>query len=148
MQPNKQEKYTKSLFGKAAIDAVYAGAREVANAVSVSLGPLGANVLIEKDYQTGRTSILHDGVSISLVVNPEEPFARNGARVMKEATMRQRSLVGDGTSAVCILTMAILDEALKATASGINPMTLRRGLESGSKKVIDKLQTLSAPLYQ
>lgn len=140
MDPNR---YTLTKFGKEAIDAVYVGVKEVAEAVATTLGPAGHNALLDKGYQT---DINHDGVSVSLVVNPKDPFARNGASVMKEATKRMRDKVGDGTSVASILTMAILDETLKATASGINAMMIRRELEKGSEKVIKKLSTLSQPV--
>lgn len=136
-------KYTTTLFGKEAIDAVYKGVREVTEAVATTLGPLGRNVLIDKGYTT---EIIHDGVNVSLIINPEDPFERNGANVIKEATRKQRDEVGDGTTAVAILAQAILDETLKMTASGINPMTLRRGLESGRDKVVKELDKLSTPV--
>lgn len=142
MNPNKPQ-YTTVKFNKDATDAVYKGMREVTEAVATTLGPLGRNVLIDKGYET---SIIHDGVKVSLSINPEDPFERNGANVIKEATKRQRDEVGDGTTAVAVLTQAIIDESLKATATGINPMTLRRGLESGADKVVKKLSTLSTPV--
>lgn len=142
MNPNKPQ-FTSVLFNKAATDAVYTGMREVTEAVATTLGPLGRNVLIDKGYET---VIIHDGVKVSLAINPEEPNARAGANIIKEATKRQRDEVGDGTTAVAILTQAILDEALKVTATGINPMLLRRGLESGAAKVINKLSRLSTPV--
>jgi len=139
-------KFTSIKFGKDAIDSVYVGVRMTAEATATTLGPAGKNVMIERDYQASRTSIIHDGINVALTVNLEDPFARNGANVMKEAGKRQRDICGDGTTACSILTMAILDEVLKVTASGINPMTLRRGLESGSKKVIQQLSTISMPV--
>lgn len=141
MQPKLQ--YTITKFNREAVDAVYAGAREVSEAVATTLGPLGRNVLIDKGYTT---VIIHDGVNVSLQINPEEPFARNGANVMKEATQKMRDSVGDGTTAACILTQAIIDEALKVTATGINPMLIRRGLESGAEKVIKELSILATPV--
>ena len=140
---NPQDKYTITKFNKEAIDAIYKGVREVTEAVATTLGPLGRNFLIDKGYQT---DIIHDGVKVSLAINPEDPFERNGANVIKEATKKQRDAVGDGTTAVAVLTQAILDESLKATASGINPMTLRRGLESGCGKIIAKLNKLAIPV--
>lgn len=142
MNPNSP-RYTQVLFGKDATDAVYKGVREVTEAVATTLGPLGRNFLIDKGYET---SIIHDGVKVSLSINPENEFERNGANIIKEATQRQRDKVGDGTTAVAILTQAIVDEALRATSTGINPMTLRRGLESGAEKVINKLSMLSTPV--
>ena len=141
MQPD--QKFTLVKFGNAAQEAVYAGMREVTSAVATTLGPLGRNFLIDKGYTT---EIIHDGVKVSLAINPEEEFAHNGANVIKEATKRQRDEVGDGTTAVAILTQAIVDESLKATGTGINPMTLRKELESGALKVVKKLYTLSTPV--
>ena len=140
MDPNK---YTSTKFDKEAIDAVYKGVREVTSAVATTLGPLGRNVLIDKGFET---SVIHDGVKVSLVINPKDPFERNGANIIKEATKKQRDEVGDGTTAVAVLSQAILDETLKATASGINPMLLRKGLESGAKKITDELVKLSSPV--
>lgn len=142
MNPNNPQ-YTTTLFDKNATDAVYKGMREVTESVATTLGPLGRNFLIDKGYET---VIIHDGVKVSLAINPEDPFERAGANLIKEATKRQRDEVGDGTTAVAVLTQAIIDESLKATATGINPMTLRRGLESGAEKVIKKLQSLSTPV--
>jgi len=141
MQP--QDKHTTVKFGKDAIDAVYEGVREVTEATATTLGPLGSNVLIDKGYET---TILHDGVSVANSINPEDPFKRNGAHVIQEAAKKQRDAVGDGTTAVMVLAQAILDESLKATASGVNRMTLRKGLESGRDKVIAKLETLKTPV--
>lgn len=142
MNPNQN--YTETKFNQDAIDSVYKGVNEVAEAVATTLGPMGRNVLIDKGYET---SIIHDGVNVSLIVNPEEPFARNGANVMKEATKRQRDLVGDGTTCVAILTQAILNEALKIVSAGNNPMMLRRGLESGANKVCEYIKkNLTTPV--
>lgn len=141
--PPKDTSYTLVKFGIEAIDAVYKGVNEVAEAVATTLGPLGRNVLIDKGYTT---TILHDGVSVGIAINPEEPFARNGAKVIQEAAKKQRDECGDGTTAVCILTKAILDETLKVTSSGVNPMILRRGLERGAEKVVSNLEALANPV--
>ena len=137
------EKYTTVKFGKQAIDAIYEGVTETCEATATTLGPLGKNVLIDRGYDV---IILHDGVSVSNSINPEEPYKRAGARIVQEAAKRQRDSVGDGTTVSMVLTKAILDESLKATATGINAMTIRRGLESGASKVVKKLQQLATPV--
>ncbi len=137
------DKHTLVKFDKDAIDAVYKGVRQVIDATVVSLGPRGRNVLLDYGYQT---KIVHDGVSIASTINPEDPFERNGAHIVQEAAKKQRDECGDGTTAVLALCGAILDETLKATASGINPMSIRRGLESGAEKVVAKLKKLSTPV--
>ncbi len=88
--------YTSTKFNKEARESVYKGVREVSEAVATTLSPMGRNVLIEKDYQQGRYSVIHDGVNVSLTIHPKEQFARAGARIMQEATQRQRDAVGDG----------------------------------------------------
>jgi chaperonin GroEL len=140
MNPNK---YTQVKFGKDAIDSLYEGVKEVTEAVATTLGPMGKNVLIDKGYQI---TILHDGVSVAESINPEEPFKNKGAKVIQEAAKKQRDECGDGTTAVMVLTQAILDKTLEATAGGVNPMSLRKGLESGAEKVINKIKELSTPV--
>lgn len=142
MNPNNPQ-YTNVKFGNEAIDATYEGVNEVCEATATTLGPLGRNVLIDKGYET---DIIHDGVRVASSINPEEPFKRNGAKVIQEAAKKQRDAVGDGTTAVMVLTQAILKETLKATASGINPMKLRHGLESGAEKIVKRLEQLSTPI--
>lgn len=136
-------KHTTVKFNEEAIDSVYAGVNEVCEATATTLGPLGRNVLIDKDY---KTVIIHDGVGVANSINPEEPFKRNGAKVIQEAAKKQRDEVGDGTTAVMVLTKAILDGTLKATGSGTNPMLLKRGLESGAKKAVKAIEKLSKPI--
>lgn len=141
---NPQEpKYTQVKFNKDAIDSLYEGVTEVCEAVATTLGPKGRNVLIDKGYDV---KILHDGVEVANSINPEEPFKNRGARIIQEAAKKQRDQVGDGTTVVTILTKAILDKALEATAGGVNAMELRKGLESGAEKVIHKIEELSTPV--
>lgn len=138
-----EPKYTITKFNKDAIDSLYEGVTEVCEAVATTLGPKGRNVLIDKGYSI---NIIHDGVETANAINPEEPFKNKGAKIIQEAAKKQRDAVGDGTTVCVILTKAILDKALEATASGINAMTLRAGLESGAEKVIHKIKELSTPV--
>lgn len=143
MNPQKP-KTTISLRGSAAIDALMVGVRETAEAVASTLGPRGLNYLIEEPW--GEPTILHDGVRVSTFFNPEDPFARAGTKIIQEAAKKQRDIVGDGTTVASILTLAILEECLKISAAGTNAMTLRTGLESGMKKVVERLRALSQPV--
>jgi chaperonin GroEL len=131
---------TKILFGDKAIFKLMEGVDLVCDATSTTLGPRGRNVAIDKEYQI---LVIHDGVKTSLEVNPKDPFQKLGAKIIKEAAKKQRDSVGDGTTLVLVLAQAILKESLKAVASGINPMSLRKGLEEGSKKLVEKLKGLS-----
>lgn len=130
-------------FNQDAVEAINEGVDEVCNAVATTLGPLGRNVLIDKGYDT---VIVHDGVSVAVAINPEEPFKKNGAKVIQNAAKKQRDTVGDGTTAVMVLSQAIKDEAKKIIASGESEMKLRRGLESGRDKVVAELLTQSQPV--
>lgn len=136
-------RYNTVKFGKDAVDSIMEGVREVTEATATSLGPLGKNSIIDREYDF---VIVHDGVTIADSIQPKEPFKRAGSKIVQEAAKKQRDSVGDGTTVAMVLTQAILDETLKATASGINPMTLRRGLESGAKKVTDKIKSLATPV--
>lgn len=137
------DKDTTVLFGDDARTAIMVGVNLVCDATSTTLGPLGMNAAIDKGY---KHEVIHDGVNTAISVNPKDPYAKLGAKIIKEAAKKQRDEVGDGTTAVMVLTQAILKEALKATSSGVNAMTLRKGLESGSKKVIEELKKLTKPI--
>lgn len=134
---------TKVLFGDEATQSIMKGVNLVCEATATTLGPLGRNVAIDKEYAH---VVLHDGVSVSESINPKEPYEKLGAKIIKEAAKKQRDQVGDGTTAVMVISRAILREALKAVASGINPMLLRKGLEEGAKRVVDSLNEKAIPI--
>jgi len=134
---------TKVLFGDKATQALMKGVNLVCDATATTLGPRGRNVAIDKGYTH---IVLHDGVSVSESINPKDPYEKLGAKIIKEAAKKQRDQVGDGTTAVMILAKAILKESLKATASGINPMSLREGLEEGSEIIVKEIKKQSKPI--
>lgn len=134
---------TKVLFGDEATQAIMKGVNLVCDATTVTLGPMGKNCAIDKEYSH---IILHDGVSVSESINPKDPYEKLGAKIIKEAAKKQRDSVGDGTTVCMLLSQSILKEALKATSSGVNPMSLRTGLEEGSVKVIKELNKQSKPI--
>lgn len=135
--------YTDVKFNQDANNSISAGIREVTESVATTLGPLGRNVLIDKGYET---VIVHDGVTVANSIYPEDPYKRNGAKVIQEAAKKQRDEVGDGTTAVMILAQSIYDQIYKVVSAGENPMPLRRSIEKGAKKVIDRIQKLSKPV--
>jgi len=116
------------------------GVNLVCDATATTLGPKGRNVAIDKVYTH---LVIHDGVKVAESINPKEPYQKLGAKIIKEAAKKQRDQVGDGTTVVLVLAQAILNESIKAVASGINPMGLRRGLETGAKKIVEEIQKLS-----
>lgn len=134
---------TETKFNQDAVTSVMKGVNEVAEAIATSLGPKGRNVVIDLGYQL---LVINDGVKIGTSITPEDRFARAGAKIIKEACKKQRDEVGDGTSVVAILALAILNESLKAIASGVNPAEFRKGIESGAKKVIAEIEKLSQPI--
>jgi chaperonin GroEL len=134
---------TQVKFGDKATEALMKGVNLVCDATATTLGPLGKNVAIDKGYTH---IVLHDGVSVSESINPKDPYEKLGAKIIKEAAKKQRDQVGDGTTAVMVLAKAILKEALKATSSGVNPMSLRKGLEEGSDIIIKELKKQSKPI--
>ena len=141
MDPNKT---TQVKFNQEATDSLMAGVYEVCEATATTLGARGRNVAIDTPW--GVPAIIHDGVRVASSINPKEPFKKQGAKIIQEAARKQRDEVGDGTTAVLVLAQAILKECLKVTASGVNAMSLREGLESGAKKVVEALEKLSSPI--
>lgn len=134
---------TQVILGEKAINKLMVGVDLVCDATAVTLGPASHFVAIDKGYTH---IVLKDGVSVSESVNPKEPYQKLGAKIIKEAAKKQRDGVGDGTTAVMVLSKAILKESLKATSSGINPMSLRKGLEEGADKVVKLLKSRSKPI--
>lgn len=133
-------KYSKYINGKEARDKLISGAKDVYDLVSITLGPRGRNVVVSKHYDT---EMLHDGVRIAQEVIPKDPFKNAGASILKEAAQQTVTSVGDGTTATVIIGYAIAKEALKIVESGINPMSLKAGLEKGRDILIDQINSQS-----
>ena len=122
------------MIGQEAREALKAGVDEVGNAVRVTMGPRGRNVVLERKY--GKPIITNDGVTVaSDVENLEDPFVNIGARLAYEAAQKTNGVAGDGTSTAAILCQALYSEGLKMTTAGYNAMILRRGLQLSVKAV-------------
>ncbi|HOD53437.1 MAG TPA: chaperonin GroEL [Candidatus Cloacimonadota bacterium] len=131
-------------FGHDARTALKAGVDKLADAVKVTLGPRGRNVVLDKKF--GSPVITNDGVTIAKEIELEDEFENMGAQLCKEVAEKTHDIAGDGTTTATILTQAIIEEGLKHVTAGVNPMYLKRGLEKATKQVIDKIHDLSKPI--
>ncbi|MCX6199735.1 MAG: chaperonin GroEL [Bacteroidetes bacterium] len=129
------------LFEKDARDKLKNGVDKLANAVKVTLGPKGRNVIIDKKY--GAPSITKDGVSVAKEIELEDPIENMGAQMCKEVASKTADQAGDGTTTATVLAQAIVGPGLKALASGANPMDLKRGIDKAVKVVVDSLKKQS-----
>lgn len=114
------------------------GVNTLADAVKVTLGPRGRNVVLEKSY--GLPLITNDGVSIAKEIELEDPFENMGAQLIKEVATKANDVAGDGTTTATILAQAIVKEGLKMVSAGANPMFIKKGIEKATKEVINHLK--------
>jgi chaperonin GroEL len=114
------------------------GVDTLANAVKVTLGPKGRNVVIEKKF--GAPSITKDGVTVAKEIELEDPIENMGAQMVKEVASKTADIAGDGTTTATVLAQSIISEGLKNVAAGANPMDLKRGIEKAVQKVIEHLK--------
>src|SRR6266567_1968480 len=136
---------TKQLqFNARARYSIKKGVDTLANAVRVTIGPRGRNVVL--DHPLDAPSILNDGVAIARGIDLEEPFTNMGVQMVKEAAIKTNDVAGDGTTTAAILVQAILAEGLKNIAAGANPMLLRTGLERGAEKLVEAIKAMSQPI--
>ena len=128
-------------FGHEARNSIKAGVDKLADAVKVTLGPRGRNVVLEKKF--GSPTITNDGVTIAKEIDLEDSFENMGAQLCKEVAEKTHDIAGDGTTTATLLTQAIIEEGLKHVTAGVNPMYLKRGLEKASKVVVDEIKNFS-----
>ena len=125
-------------FSTEARDKILRGVDTLANAVKVTLGPKGRNVVIERSFGAPRTT--KDGVSVAKEIELEDKLENMGAQMVREAAQKTNDLAGDGTTTACVLTQAIVREGLKAVAAGMNPMDLKRGIEKAVAQVVEEIE--------
>src|SRR6187399_1197915 len=128
-------------FGSDAREKLLRGVDILADAVQVTLGPKGRNVVIEKSFGAPRTT--KDGVTVAKEVELEDKFENMGAQMVREAAQKTNDVAGDGTTTACVLTQSIVREGMKAVAAGMNPMDLKRGIEKAVAQVIEDIQKKS-----
>jgi chaperonin GroEL len=130
-------------FAEEARQRMLHGVNVLANAVKVTLGPKGRNVIIDKSF--GAPTVTKDGVSVAKEIDLEDKFENMGAQMVKEVASQTSDAAGDGTTTATILAQAILREGLKGVAAGFNPMDLKRGVDKASAAIVLELEKLSQP---
>ena len=124
-------------FGDDARSRVKAGIDKLSDAVKVTLGPKGRNVVLDKSY--GTPTITNDGVSIAKEIDLEDKFENIGAQLVKEVASKTNDVAGDGTTTATILAQAIIGEGMKFVSMGINPVGLRHGIEAATQAAVEEL---------
>jgi chaperonin GroEL len=130
-------------FDEEARRALERGMNKLADAVRVTLGPKGRNVVLDKKW--GAPTITNDGVSIAKDIDLEDPYERIGAELVKEVAKKTDDVAGDGTTTATVLAWAMVREGLKNVAAGANPMSLKKGIEAAVETAVSSLQELSIP---
>ena len=131
-------------FNTEARESMLRGVNTLANAVKVTLGPKGRNVIIDKSY--GAPRITKDGVTVAKEIELEDKFENMGAQMVKEVASRTNDEAGDGTTTATVLAQAIIREGMKSVASGMNPMDLKRGIDLATLKVVEAIRKAARPV--
>src|SRR5690348_9664456 len=126
-------------FSSDAREKMLRGVDTLANAVKVTLGPKGRNVVIDKSF--GAPRITKDGVTVAKEIELEDKFENMGAQMVREVASKTNDLAGDGTTTATVLAQAIVKEGSKAVAAGMNPMDLKRGIDIAVDAIVDDLKT-------
>ena len=132
------------LFDEEARRALKRGVDALADAVKVTLGPKGRNVVLDKKF--GAPTITNDGVTIARDIELDDPFENMGAQLVKEVATKTNDIAGDGTTTATVLAQSIITEGLKNVAAGANPMVLKRGIDKGVAVLVERLKELSKPV--
>ena len=130
-------------FGDDARSRMVKGVNILANAVKVTLGPKGRNVVLDKSF--GAPTMTKDGVSVAKEIELEDKFENMGAQMVKEVSSQTSDVAGDGTTTATVLAQAIVREGMKAVAAGMNPMDLKRGIDKAVTNAVEHLQEISIP---
>jgi chaperonin GroEL len=132
------------IYSETARKKLKAGADKLANAVKVTLGPKGRNVVLDKSY--GSPVITNDGVTIAKEIELEDKAENLGAQIVREASEKTNDMAGDGTTTACVLAQALISEGLKNVTAGANPLAIKRGIDKGVEAVVENLKAMSKPI--
>ncbi len=132
------------LYSAQAREKIQKGVTQLAAAVKATLGPTGRNVILEKSY--GAPTVTKDGVTVSKEIELPDPFENMGAKMVNEVASKTSTIAGDGTTTATVLAEAIYNEGLKAVAAGVNPMSLKRGIDQAVVTVVEELKKISRPV--
>ena len=130
-------------YSESARDLIRSGVDKLANAVKVTLGPKGRNVVIEKSF--GAPTITKDGVTVAKEIELPSKFENMGAQMVREVASKTSDVAGDGTTTATVLAQAIFQQGVKLVAAGHNPMEIKRGIEAGVVAIVEKLKQISKP---
>jgi chaperonin GroEL len=131
-------------YGEESRRSVLAGISRLADAVKVTLGPKGRNVVIEKKF--GSPTITKDGVTVAKEIELEDKLENTGAQMVREVASKTSDVAGDGTTTATVLAQSIFKEGVKTVAAGASPMALKRGIDKAVEKVVEEIQKLSKPI--
>ena len=131
-------------FNEDCRQAILSGVNKLADAVRVTIGPKGSNVMLEKNY--GSPLITNDGVSIAKEIELEDKFENMGAQVVKEAATKTNDIAGDGTTTATVLTQAIINAGFKAIDSGANPVLIRKGINAATIDAVKIIEDMTTPI--
>jgi len=130
-------------FSSEARTSLMNGVDRLADAVKVTLGPKGRNVVLDKKF--GAPTVTKDGVTVAKEIELEEPFENMGAQMVKEVASKTSDVAGDGTTTATVLAQAMLKQGLKSVTAGVNAMSIKRGIDKAVVEVVDELQKFSTP---
>src|SRR5918994_1899306 len=132
------------IYHEQARHALLRGVNQLADAVKVTLGPKGRNVVLEKKF--GSPTITKDGVTVAKEIDVPDPVENLGARMVREVASKTSDIAGDGTTTATVLAQAILREGARNVAAGANPMGVKRGIERAVEAVVQELKNLARPV--
>src|ERR1700754_3506935 len=124
-------------FGDEARKALEAGVNKLADAVKVTIGPKGRNVVLDKKF--GAPTITNDGVSIAREIELDDPFENMGAQLVKEVATKTNDIAGDGTTTATVLAQALVREGLRNVTAGASPMALKRGIDAAVDAAVESI---------
>ena len=133
-------------FNEEARRSLERGVNALADAVKVTLGPKGRNVVLEKKF--GAPTITNDGVTIARDIELEDPFENMGAQLVKEVATKTNDVAGDGTTTATVLAQAMVREGMRNVAAGANPMVLKKGIQKAVDVLVEELQAVSKKVDQ
>jgi chaperonin GroEL len=131
-------------FGEESRQAILRGVNQLADAVKITLGPKGRNVVIDKKF--GSPTITKDGVTVAKEIELKDPLENMGAQMVREVASKTSDVAGDGTTTATVLAQAIFREGVKTVAAGANPMALKRGIEKAVERAVESIKNMSKPV--
>ena len=132
------------VFDEESRQALERGVNALADAVKITLGPRGRNVVLEKKF--GAPHIVNDGITIAKEIELEDPLENTGAQLIREVASKTKDLAGDGTTTATVLAQAMIKEGLKNVAAGTNPVNLRRGMEKAIAVLVNEISAIAKPV--